>query len=65
MGRCGWSGTDSAVRDLLREIRGGIDQAVGTNPPDAIIRGMESTDPVIQYLTYIFLMLAPLWLLGC
>jgi len=26
---------------------------------------MQSTDPVSQYLTYIFLMLAPLWLIGC
>jgi len=26
---------------------------------------MESTDPIIQYLRYILLMLAPLWLLGC
>jgi len=26
---------------------------------------MESTDPIIQYLRYILLMLAPLWMLGC
>jgi len=26
---------------------------------------MHSTDPVAQYLTYILLMLAPLWMLGC
>jgi len=26
---------------------------------------MESTDPVIQYLIYVLLMLAPLWMLGC
>jgi len=26
---------------------------------------MESTDPVVQYLIYILLMLAPLWMLGC
>jgi len=26
---------------------------------------MHSADPVSQYLTYILLMLAPLWLIGC
>jgi len=26
---------------------------------------MDSADPVVQYLTYILLMLAPLWLIGC
>jgi len=26
---------------------------------------MHSTDAVAQYLSYIFLMLAPLWMLGC
>jgi len=26
---------------------------------------MHSTDPISQYLTYILLMLAPLWLIGC
>jgi len=26
---------------------------------------MDPADPVAQYLTYILLMLAPLWLLGC
>jgi len=26
---------------------------------------MEPSDPVVQYLTYILLMLAPLWMLGC
>jgi len=26
---------------------------------------MNSSDPVAQYVTYILLMLAPLWLIGC
>jgi len=26
---------------------------------------MHSPDPVAQYLTYVLLMLAPLWLIGC
>jgi len=26
---------------------------------------MDRADPVAQYVTYILLMLAPLWMLGC
>jgi len=26
---------------------------------------MEPSDPIVQYLTYLLLMLAPLWMLGC